>query len=130
MYGWGVEPSAMDGVVERLVREKFIDDSRYAAAFVREKMRLSAWGEMKIRATLKQKSIADSVINEALAQFSADSINSRLISALERKIKSVKHKNSYELRDKLIRYGISLGYNYTVVADAVGTITKDICDDF
>lgn len=50
MRGWGLNDGDAERVLARLVNDRFIDDSRYAGAFVREKMRLSGWGEYKIRA--------------------------------------------------------------------------------
>ena len=41
MRGWGVAEKDAEQVLGRLVRDRFIDDSRYAEAFVREKLRLS-----------------------------------------------------------------------------------------
>ena len=45
MGTWGVPTQERGAVLQRLVKERFIDDRRYAAAFVREKINLSAWGE-------------------------------------------------------------------------------------
>ncbi|MBQ5893719.1 MAG: RecX family transcriptional regulator, partial [Rikenellaceae bacterium] len=36
MRTWGVPESEREGVLQRLLRERFIDDSRYASAFVRD----------------------------------------------------------------------------------------------
>lgn len=47
MRGWGVEPAAQQQVLRQLQQQRFIDDERYAAAFVREKMRLSGWAAAK-----------------------------------------------------------------------------------
>lgn len=66
MRGWGLTERDAEAVLARLVRERFIDDRRYAAAFVREKMRLSGWGEYKIRAALQRKGIRCEVIDAAL----------------------------------------------------------------
>lgn len=55
MRGWGVAEKDAEQVLGRLVRDRFIDDSRYAEAFVREKLRLSGWGEYKIRTALQRK---------------------------------------------------------------------------
>ena len=44
MQRWGVEPSARQGVLQKLLADRFIDDNRYAEAFVRDKIRLSGWG--------------------------------------------------------------------------------------
>ena len=47
MRGWGLAERDAEGVLAKLVRDRFIDDARYAGAFVREKLRLSGWGEYK-----------------------------------------------------------------------------------
>ena len=47
MQRWGVKPSARQGVLQKLLADRFIDDNRYAEAFVRDKIRLSGWGARK-----------------------------------------------------------------------------------
>ena len=47
MRGWGLAEREGEQVLARLVRDRFIDDGRYAEAFVRDKLRLSGWGEYK-----------------------------------------------------------------------------------
>lgn len=118
MRRWGVEPQAMEGVVARLVRDRFIDDRRYATLFVREKLNLSGWGAYKIRTALKRKEIAEEIIREALAELDGDRLRERLDEQLKRKVRTLKAKSPYELRTKLIRYGLSLGYDYEAVLEA------------
>lgn len=135
MAAWGVPNGEREGVLRRLIEDRFIDDSRYAEAFVREKTKLSGWGEWKIRAALKRKSIADDVINEALCQLSPEQNIERLTERLERKIKTLKFSSKYELRTKLIRYGASLGYAMELIVGCVDNLTQDIkmeeeCDEF
>ena len=64
MQRWGVEPSARQGVLQKLLADRFIDDNRYAEAFVRDKIRLSGWGARKIRTSLRLKGIAAAIIDE------------------------------------------------------------------
>ena len=118
MRRWGVEPQAAEGVLERLVRDRFIDDNRYATLFVREKLNLSGWGAYKIRTALKRKEIAEEIIREALADLDTDRLRDRLEEQLRRKLRTLKAKTPYELKTKLIRYGLSLGYEYEAVLDA------------
>ena len=55
MNNWGIKKEAQNSILQRLTSERFIDDKRYAEAFVREKMALSAWGRYKIIAALKRR---------------------------------------------------------------------------
>ena len=68
MRGWGLAERDAEQVLGKLVRDRFIDDGRYAEAFVREKLRLSGWGAYKIRTALQRKGIRRELIDAALAQ--------------------------------------------------------------
>lgn len=133
MATWGVAESERPRVLQRLVSQRFIDDARYASAFVREKTRLSGWGAYKIRTALQRKGVAQSLIDEALAEIDPETVSDRLRTQLERKIRTVKYASNYELKTKLIRYGLSLGYAYEAVRDTVADLvqnTNDSCDEF
>ena len=134
MQRWGVEPAERRKVLQRLIETKFIDDRRYASAFVRDKLRFSGWGAYKIKAALRAKGVAAEIIDEALAEETdTTAMNDRLVTMLERKARNTKYKTVYELKTKLLRYGASLGYDFETVADAAAQILKnqnDECDDF
>lgn len=130
MRGWGLAERDAEEVLARLVRDRFIDDGRYAEAFVREKLRLSGWGAYKIRAALQRKGIERTTIDRALMQADRTLMARRLDDMLARKARTVKYTTDYELKTKLIRYGLSLGYDYEAVLDAAATLVKitDSCD--
>ncbi len=132
MRGWGVSDADAERVLVRLVGERFIDDARYAGAFVREKMRLSGWGEYKIRAALQRKGIARATIDQALRAVDRSGMDDRLRAQLERKARTTKYAAPYELKNKLIRYGLALGYDFETVHEIVAAMVadSDLCDDF
>ena len=55
-------------ILQSLQDDKFVDDARYAAAFAREKARLSGWGPAKITYMLAGKGIPRQVVVEALKE--------------------------------------------------------------
>ena len=132
MRGWGLAERDAEGVLAKPVRDRFIDDARYAGAFVREKLRLSGWGEYKIRTALQRKGVSKERIDAALSQADRPAMGERLAQQLERKARTVKYTSQYELKTKLIRYGLSLGYDYEAVMDAASAMVRetDTCNDF
>lgn len=126
MRNWEVEPSARQGVLQKLIDNKFIDDRRYAEAFVRDKMRFSGWGAFKLRSALHAKGIAGEIIDEVLHSLDRSDMTDRLRDRLERKIRSIKYTSRYDLKTKLMRYGSSLGYDFESVADVVDSMISDI----
>ena len=126
MRNWDVEPSARAGVLQKLIDNKFIDDRRYAEAFVRDKMRFSGWGAFKLRSALHAKGIAGEIVDEVLRSLDSDNMAERLRDRLERKMRTVKFASRYDLKSKLMRYGASLGYDFESVADVVDSLISDI----
>ena len=125
MKGWGVADSDAQRVLQRLISERFIDDSRYAAAFVREKINISGWGIYKITAALRRKGIDKDIVAEAIAENCGVDMVERLLELLQRKMRTVKAKNSADLRAKLFRYAASQGYDFSTAKRCVEQIVKD-----
>ena len=128
IMGAGLEKLAggkMQGVLQKLLADRFIDDNRYAEAFVRDKIRLSGWGEYKIRAALTRKGIDRALIDRELAGFDREGMHERLQAQLARKARTVRQTAPRELKAKLIRYGLSLGYDYGTVIETVSTMIED-----
>lgn len=122
---WGIEPTEQQCILQKLIEEGYIDNRRYAAAFVREKMNLSRWGRYKIEAALRMKRVDKEAIAEAMTQVEPDALQAKLEDQLRRKLRSVKAKNAYDLRGKLLRFGTSLGFDYSAVCEAIERITPD-----
>lgn len=124
MQRWGVPEAERQGVLKRLIDERFIDDQRYAEAYVREKSRLAGWGERKIAMQLRSKGVSSEIIKSALGQIDGDDMQQRLEQKLSRKLKSIKAETDFELRGKLLRYALSLGYDYDQAKDAVQSVVR------
>ena len=133
MRGWGVDERAQEAVIRKLIEQRFIDDVRFAEAFVREKINLSGWGAYKIRATLLRKGIERMTIERILAEIDPAQNYERLHQLLTRKMRSIRAATQYELKTKLIRYGMSAGFEFETVADVVGELInkeEEECDIF
>lgn len=124
MKRWGVDDNDAQRVLQRLIAERFIDDSRYAAAFVREKINLSGWGSYKIVAVLRRKGVDNRIIENALSQYGSVDMEERLQGLLEKKIKTVKYRDTSDLRAKLFRFAASRGYDYSTAMQAVDRVVK------
>jgi regulatory protein len=124
MRRWGIADEDAKGILERLHRERFIDDGRYAAAYVREKMRFSGWGARKIAAALRTKRIAPRHIQEALEQLSPEGDSERLEAMLRKKAATISAKNDYDLKGKLVRFGVGRGFDLDDVLSAIERILR------
>lgn len=125
MRTWGVPEVEQRGVLDRLIADRYIDNRRYAEAYTREKSRLSGWGERKIAMQLRLKGVEKEVISAVLSELVDDEgKDERLRAKLERKMRTTKAVNDYELRGKLLRYALGLGYDYDTAMAAVEEVAK------
>lgn len=108
---WELAPEVQVRIVTRLQKEKFIDEARYCRAFVRDKARFSLWGKHKIVYALRGKQIADDLIHEALNEIDGAESELVLTQLLQKKAGSVRAKDRYELRMKLLRFGAGRGFS-------------------
>ena len=107
---WGVPVDIQGIVVAHLVKERYIDERRYAIAFVRDKYRFNLWGRIKIAQALKMKRVPTECISAAMDEVDEEEYLSVLTSLLQKKRNSVKGANDYERNGKLIRFAAGHGY--------------------
>ena len=125
MRTWGVPEAEQRGVLDKLIADRYIDNRRYAEAYTREKSQLAGWGERKIAMQLRLKGVERETISAVLAELMAnESMAERLHEKRAKKRRTVKAANDYELRGKLLRYALGLGYDYDMAAEAVERVAK------
>jgi regulatory protein len=112
---WGVGSADTERIIAALIKENFINESRYASAFVRDKFRYNKWGKIKIAAHLRIKKIPSDKIRTALESIDYEVYIKVLRELIEKHKKSIKAKNQYALKAKLLRYGLSKGFESTLI---------------
>lgn len=124
MIQWKMETTDIAWVINSLTSDKFVDDARYAAMFVRDKSRISKWGRVKIATALRARGISTEIINDALTQIDPSTDRAQLLELITRKAKQTKSKSVYDLKNKLIRFGVSRGFDMGLVIDVVNGVVK------
>lgn len=114
------DAAAAQEVVARLVEERYVDDARYASAFAREKANIQGWGPVKIRFQLRGKGISDAIIAAALQEIEPQKAQDKLEKVLSAKARSLQGDPQFKL--KLLKFGLSRGYDYPAVEEAVSKI--------
>ena len=122
---WKAKPEDFDEIIELLKKEQFIDEQRYAISYAKEKYIFNKWGKIKIEFTLKQKNIPYNFIQKAFQEIDENKYEKILENELIKKFKSLKDTDEYTIKSKLVRYGLSKGFENGKVFDIVSTILKN-----
>lgn len=110
LHDWGLADADAEAVLKRLVDEKFLDDGRYAVAFVRDKFRFNGWGRRKIAYALRQKGLPQDVIDSAMCEIDDADYAAMLRHLLEGKVRSLKGKEPRLAKASLLRFAASRGF--------------------
>jgi regulatory protein len=121
---WGVETQDIEKIIAILIKERFIDETRYANAFVRDKFKYNKWGKVKIAMHLRHKKLPSEIIGEALDLIDHDQYVRFIRGVLESHRRSIKAKNQLDLKAKLLRYGQSKGFESGVLFDILGDLNE------
>ena len=77
-YSLGASKSAIEEMLDYLEDEKFLDENRFVASYVRGKVQIKRWGKYKIRKGLKSKGIAENLVQEYLSKVSEDTFKENI----------------------------------------------------
>ena len=122
---WGLAEEDTKKIIQSLISHNFIDEERYSRAFIKDKIRFNKWGKNKIRHALYQKRIPETIIDNALEEIDEKNYSAMIYDELCKKMKSIKNTDEQGTKDKLIRFGISRGYDNGKVFDTVKLLTKN-----
>jgi regulatory protein len=122
LQSWEMDVNDSARIIELLKKENFINEERYALGFARDKFNFNKWGKVKIAAHLKAKSISRELIKKALDAIDNDAYNKTLSNLLAVHRRSVKAKNQYDLKAKLLRFGLSKGFESSLLYDLLNEI--------
>jgi regulatory protein len=122
LLSWGNNEKDCDKILNTLEKENFINEIRYCEAFTRDKFRYNKWGKVKIATHLKSKKIPSEKINKALDLIDNELYINTLKDLLAVRNKNITAKNQYDLKGKLLRYGLSKGFESSLLYDILNDI--------
>ena len=119
MRRWELDDEAQARVMQRLVSEHYVDDERYARAFVKDKVRYNKWGRRKVEQALWQKHIDEDIRQQVLDEIDDEEYISVLRPLLKQKRRSTKAANDYQLNQKLMRFALGRGFTFDIIRQCI-----------
>ncbi len=117
LYSYGLYTSEVNDVLFDLIAEDFVNEERFAKAYVMDKLRINHWGINKIKLGLQNKKISKPCMNLGFKEIDQEEYNGILKGVLERKNRLIQETNAYKRLAKLMNYGVSRGFEYGLVRE-------------
>ena len=124
MRRWELSDEAQTRVMERLTRERYVNDERYARAFVNDKVRYNKWGRRKVEQALWAKHIDEDIRQRVLDEVTDEEYLRVLRPLLQQKRRTTKAPDEYTLNRKLVQFALSRGFTFDIIRQCL-----DVEDD-
>ena len=111
----GASSKDAEGLIDRLIEEGYIDEGRYARAFVHDKILYNGWGRVKVAQHLRAKGVCPAYIQEAMPCITEEQYAEAFQKVFRSKQRSIKGETDYEVRQKLARSLIARGFEPSYV---------------
>ena len=115
MITYDLVNEVVEEIIEKLKKEKFLDDQRYVKSYISDKFRLNKWGKIKMKYYLKMKGLPESLIQSELDEIDEEKYKTALINTMKEKAKSVKNKSKFEKMSQIIRFAQNRGFEPEII---------------
>ncbi|MBR2881146.1 MAG: RecX family transcriptional regulator [Prevotella sp.] len=129
MQRWQLADDAQARIIEYLVKEKYIDDERYARFFAKDKIHYNKWGRRKVEQAMWLKHIDGDIQRNVLDDIDDEEYLAVLRPLLKTKRKSVKASSDYEMNMKLIRFAMGRGFTMDIIRQCLDNDNYDDIDN-
>ncbi len=115
-------------ILRHLMEEKYVDDRRYAEAYVKDKYRFNKWGRIKIAQGLRMKGIDTETIKSAMGAIDEEEYMDILRDLIKAKRRSTRGSSEYEINGKLIRFATGRGFEFAAIRECLNVTERDEMD--
>lgn len=129
LISWELTKEEIGRIVKRLKDEKFLNNERFCHSFVNDKLRFNKWGKKKIIFELKKLRIAESIYIPIINSIDDENFDVQLENIIKTKLKSVKSKDNYDKRNKLIRFALGRGFSMDATIKCVNKLLDNNYDE-
>lgn len=112
----------IDEVLDRLNKEGYLNEEKYIDAFVNDKVNLTNWGPYKIKKSLLDLELDETLINNKLNTINENVWNDKITKIINKKLNSLKNKSNYMVKNKLKIDLYNLGYDNNLIEENLNNL--------
>lgn len=127
---WEIPEKDITRILDFLHQNKFVDDSRFATSYARDKFRFNKWGRQKINQMLRQKGVPPPIITEALSALDTEDYDKTCMALLHGKLKTLKEDAPIKIKAKLIRFAAGRGFDFDTIHRCLSRLTPSLSSEW
>lgn len=115
LWSMKMDSDEIDTILVHLIKDNFLNESRFACSFAGGKHRIKFWGKIRIVNELKFRKITQYNINLALKEITAEEYTATFDSISQRQWETIRETNRLKKRKKFCDYLLRKGYESNLV---------------
>jgi regulatory protein len=119
LYEYGLHHDEVEELITELIVTNFLNEERFAMAYVSGKVNIKKWGRIKIKQGLKFKKVPEKLIQKALKSIDGDKYLANLLATAVKKSAVLNEKDPIKKKYKLITYLQSKGFESDLIFDVL-----------
>ena len=119
LYEWELYASDVEDIITELILTNFLNEERFAKAYVSGKFNINKWGKIKIKQGLKLKKVPEKMIIRSLNGIDFDDYLSVLLNCAEKKLRTITEKEPFKRKNKLVTHLLIRGFEINLILDVL-----------
>ena len=112
-----IEDEDIEYIIEKLTKEKFLNDNIFCECFIKDKLKFTTMGEHKIIYELKKHNISPQIIEQNKYLFTEEILIEKIDKIINKQIKSNHKLDNKKLRNKLYNHLLNSGYSSNLIIE-------------
>ena len=110
-----ISSEELNEIVSNLIKDNYLNESRFSKSFVRGKFNIKNWGKVRIVNELKLRNISIYNINLGLKEIDEQDYINKLEDIFNKKLSSLSNLNSNLKKKKIISYLLYRGWESNLI---------------
>lgn len=117
-------PIAIDEIIVKLIKQNYLNESRFAKTYVQGKLRIKKWGRHRLKRELKQRDISSAVIRLTFNDIDENEYINIFNALAEKKAANLTGTSLMKRKKKLADYLLYRGWESHLVYDKVNALIR------
>lgn len=122
LLNMGVYGQDLESVMAELIADNFLNEERFARSFARGKFRMKQWGRQRIVRELKNRSVSEYCIRQALREIPDEDYRVSLEELLQKKLRTIRESDPFKRRGKVAAYAVRRGFEPELVWEMLESV--------
>jgi len=119
LYELGAWRNEVELAIADMIAEGFLSEERFAMDYISKRFKLYGWGRVKLKKGLRDKSVPDKLITQALNSIAQEEYVQALHKHAGKYLRLLKERVNWRRKRKLVDFLLRQGFEYAVINDAL-----------